>query len=499
MSSLETINQAKQDLSSKFEYKTNEVAIILAAGHGKRIKSHRSKMLHEIWGMTTVERVYRACASAIPDINSVIVVGIKAVDVMEVIGKNPNTAYAYQEEQKGTGHAVQIGLAEIDKDFDGIVYVFPGDMGLIDKDTIAQFRENFISQKSDMMVLTGVYEGPNEENSYGRIIRVPEQDITGTPSGSDFQNVIEIIEHKDILALAANVPYTTSYKGKIYGFMREDLLWIKEYNSGVYAFDSKKLHKLIFEISSQNAQKEIYITDLIGLFNKEGYIVGAASPKEEYVVMGFNDKTVLKEMDAIFREKIYENLKNIIEIDDADDFFIDEQIVEQILEMDKQGTPLDIHVGKGAYIGKGVKLNYNCVIKRNAHISGSITLGKNVVVGENVSVSCFPEQSMSFGENVQILAGVQIKGNVSIGKYSRVESSVHITGSDEHPVRIGKNVIIKGTTYLFGSSTEDDVYIEHCVLINKHVNKIVKKDGTVQQIRFYLPLPEGIDAVEHRE
>jgi bifunctional UDP-N-acetylglucosamine pyrophosphorylase/glucosamine-1-phosphate N-acetyltransferase len=159
---IEDVNSKANELSSDFNYSFNETAIILAAGHGKRIKSHKSKMLHCIWGVPTVERVYNACISGIQNLNTVIVVGIKAVDVIEVIGKREHNIFAYQEDQKGTGHAVQIGMEKIDtKRFtanypsgNNIIYILPGDMGLLDKDTIKMFREQFINSKSDMMVLT---------------------------------------------------------------------------------------------------------------------------------------------------------------------------------------------------------------------------------------------------------------------------------------------------------------------------------------------------------
>ncbi|HEX9252932.1 MAG TPA: NTP transferase domain-containing protein, partial [Ignavibacteriaceae bacterium] len=127
---------------------SNEAAIILAAGHWKRIKSQTSKMLHRIWEIPTVERVYNSCRLGIPNINTVVVVGIKALDVMDVIGKRESNKFAFQEKQNGTGHAVQVGLKEIEKDFnDGIVYVLPGDMGLLDDSSMIKFREDFISSK----------------------------------------------------------------------------------------------------------------------------------------------------------------------------------------------------------------------------------------------------------------------------------------------------------------------------------------------------------------
>ncbi len=485
------------DLSDKINPELHEVAVILAAGHGKRIKSQRSKMLHKIWGVPTVERVYNACHDGVNHINSILVVGIKAKDVMKLVGKREDTAFAYQEVQNGTGHAVQVALEKIDrKTFDGIVYVFPGDMGLIDKGTVNFFREEFAKENPDMMVLTGVYSGDPYENYYGRIIRVKEKDDKGDSSGDDFGKVIEIMEYKDILSLKNEVPYKVKFKRKIYSFTKEELINNNEFNSGVYAFKYKKLIEQIENISSNNVQNEIYITDLISLFNKANYSVMAVSPPDQNVVMGFNNKSVLKEMENVARKKVYDKLKDIIEIDDPDDFFIHDSVVEDILEMDKQNVPLDIGIGKGVYIGEGVKLNYNLELKRNVYLDGNIIFGQNVVVWENVHLSTFKNQSMKIDNYVEILWGDIIKGNIEIGNHSRIESSVNMTGSDNFPLRIGKNVLIKGTSYIFGSIVEDEVNIEHSVIIKKRVERLIKRDGSIQQIRFYLPMPEGIDAVE---
>ncbi len=101
----DTIHQKVKELSSGFDEEVNEIAIILAAGHGKRLKSEKSKMLHTIAGVPTVERVYNACKTAVEGINTIIVVGIKALDVMQHLGKRDKTIFAYQAEQLGTGHA----------------------------------------------------------------------------------------------------------------------------------------------------------------------------------------------------------------------------------------------------------------------------------------------------------------------------------------------------------------------------------------------------------
>lgn len=493
----EDIHKKIDEFSSVINSGVKETAIILAAGHGKRIKSQKSKMLHRIWGIPTVERVFNACRNAIENVNIIVVVGIKAKDVIEVIGKQDSTVYAFQESQNGTGHAVQTALEKLNHSLkDGIVYVMPGDMGLIDKETIVMLREEFIKTKSDMLVLTGLYEGSPLQNFYGRIIRVKGFDEQGNPSGDDKSKVIEIMEYKDILALNDNKPYRVKYNNRTYSYTKKELLENNEFNSGVYAFDLKKLTSLINSLSSDNVQKEIYITDMISIFNKKGYSVNAISPTKPHVVMGFNNKSVLKEMEDLARSQVYEKLKDIIEINDPDDFFIHDSVVDDILIMDKQNIPLDITLGKGVHIGKGVKLNYNLTLDKNVYVNGNVHFGQNVEVGQNVHLSCFPNQTFKIGNNVQILSGDIIKGNIVLGEGTRIESSVNMTGSDEYPLRIGKGVLIKGTSYVFGSVIEDGIYIEHSVIIKKKVERLEKKTGVVQPIRFYLPMPEGIDAIE---
>jgi len=202
---------------------------------------------------------------------------------------------------------------------------------------------------------------------------------------------------------------------------------------------------------------------------------------------------VLKEMDEIARKNVYERLKDIIQIDDPDDFFIHDSVVSDLIEQDKKGIPLDIKVGKGAYIGEGVKLNYNIELGRAAFIKGNVVFGKNIKIWRIVHLSTFQDQKLTIGDNVNILWGDIIKGNIVIGENSIIESSVNLTGSDEFPLRIGKNVLVKGTSYLFGSIVEDNVTIEHSVLIKKKVKAEKDKNGKVKAVRFYIPETEGKD------
>ena len=493
----ETIEQKINELSSEFNYALKRTAIILSAGHGKRIKSGTSKMLHRIWGKPTIERVYSACIAGLTEFNSRIVVGIKALDIMQLFGKKENNSFAYQAEQNGTGHAVQIGLQGIDAGkYSGTVLVLPGDMGLIDGETIKMFIEEFEKSNSDMMVLTGLYEGEPAHNSYGRIVRVKKTDTSGNDSCNDFGKVIEIIEHKDILSINDNETREVNFNNRKYLFTKKELIENNEFNSGVFAFDFKYLHKLIFQINNNNVQGEVYLTDMISLFNQNGLTVGAISPAKQYVLMGFNDKTVLKQMNAIARKLIYDKLKNIVEIADPEDFYIADSVVGQIIDADKNGTLLDMFIGKGVYIGEHVKINTHLTLLRDVFVKGNVVFDKNVTVMENAHLSCFEGQKLSVGNNTEIFWGDIIKGNITIGRNCKIETNVNITGSDEFPLSIGNNVTVKGSSYIFGCFIGDNIFIEHSVLVKKKIYNDAENNAQIIKIKYVFPKPIGKEFIE---
>ena len=473
-------------------------AIILAAGHGKRIRSETSKMLHEIWGRPTVVRVADAAREGLgPGSNQVIVVGIQALEVARAAGRKERRAFAYQAEQIGSGDAVRVGLnAFRNGAYQGNIYIFPGDMGLLTAAAVSRFREQFESQEADMMVLTGIYDGDPMDNSYGRILRVPEQDASGQPL-EDAGQVIEIKEWADILRLLDGVPYEVEHRGKVYRFTRQALIETREFNTSVYAFKGPLLKAHIDELTAENAQGEIYFTDLIHLFNQHGLVVRDAQAADNDVVLAFNVKSVLKQMQAVARRQVYERLKDIITLQDEEDFYVADEVIAQIEEMDRNGDPLDIFVGQGAWIGPGVRLSRGVHVGHRSVLNGNIVLGRGVQIRENVSLSTYAHQTMRIGDFSEILEGNNLKGNLEVGTRTRIESGVIITGSDEHPIRIGDRVTIKGTSYIFGSVIEDDLLIEHSVLIRKRAERIVKKDGSIQPIRYVLPQPEGLDSIQN--
>ena len=482
--------------SSQLENNCETLPIILAAGHGKRIKSETSKMLHTIWGKPSVERVSLAVKKGLGTTNQIIVVGNKAKEVIQTVGESANTVFAFQEDQKGTGHAVQIALEQLpDNAVQKLksIYVLPGDMGLITADSVNKIKDDFSNTHYDMVIMTGTYEGDPEENYYGRVVRVPATDITGTQS-PDAGEVIQIMEFKDILNVDKK-GYCVEHRGRSYKFTRNDLLEIPEFNTGVYAFKAQTLITNINAIKSDNVQGEIYLTDLVSILNQNGYKIGISKARDNDEILGFNVKSVLKAMEAIARKRVYNVLKDIITINDADDFYIADELVERIIDLDSRGEAVDIVIDPGVFLGKDVHIKRGVVIAKNTTIEGRVYINENTFIGSDCSMDNYPNQKITIGSSCQFLRGTVIRGNVSIGNNVKIESGVRLTGNNDYPTTIEDNVLIKGTTYLFGTYVENGVEIEQSILKQKRVERLERKDGSVQAIRYCRPLPEGLDSL----
>ena len=192
----------------------------------------------------------------------------------------------------------------------------------------------------------------------------------GQPAGEDRDKVIEIREHKDILSLDAATPYEATYNGRTYTFTRQALLETREINTGVVAFRERALRTYIQHLDTDNAQGELLLTDLVQIFNQHQLVVRAATADSEEELLAFNVKSVWRQMEAIARRWAYDKLKDTITIADEEDFFIADEVIEQILNMDEECGPLDIVIGKGTYIGPEVQLNRRVTIGDRSQLSG---------------------------------------------------------------------------------------------------------------------------------
>ena len=479
----------------------HRIGIVLAAGHGKRIRSETSKMLHEIWGQPTAVRVARAVQEGLDSPNQVIIVGIKGADVARAAGPQPGRLFAYQANPvlgrpAGTGDAVRVGLQAFpatatDRD----VYIFLGDMGLLTGQVVAHFRASFDNTACDMMVLTGLYSGPADTNSYGRIVRVPATDAAGQPAGADRDKVIEIREHKDILSLDAATPYEATYNGphlrlhapRAVGNARDQHRRLRLQRKRATDVHPTPRHRQCPRRAA---------ADRLGANLQSAPARGASGHgRQRRGTPRLQRQKRLVSDAGHSRRWAYEKLKDTITIADEEDFFIADEVIEQILNMDAERGPLDIVIGKGVYIGPEVQLNRRVAIGDRSYLSGHLVLGEGVQIGVGVELSTYLGQTLALDDEVEVLSRNIIKGNLRIGAHSRIESGVLMTGSDEHPMRVGERVTIKGTSYLYGCQIDDDLLIEHSVIKCKRVEQARRRDGTIQPIRYVLPQPEGLDSI----
>lgn len=227
-------------------------AVILAAGKGKRLHSEQfsaPKVLREANGKPLLRYVVNNL-SFIPDKKDIIIVaGYKKEMVFNAF--NEGYTFAVQDEQLGTGHAVNCAREAL-KDYDGPVLVCYGDMPLFKKETYENLVKVHEEVGNDCTILTGVSD---RGLAYGRIIR----DENGSFKG--------VVEDRDC----------TPEQKKI-----------NELNVGIYVFDSKKLFSCLGELKNSNAQGEYYLTDVPTIMMSKGYKIGTYTTHDDTEILGVN-------------------------------------------------------------------------------------------------------------------------------------------------------------------------------------------------------------------
>lgn len=242
------------------------VAVILAAGLGKRMKSDKAKVLHEINGRPMIMYILET-AKKIADNNIVVVVGNQAEKVREVVSKNYNVIFALQQKQLGTGHAVKCALPFLPKYSEQVIILY-GDVSLLSFDTIKKFYEDHIKLDRDVSVLAVKIDNPK---GYGRIIMDERNCISG------------IIEEAD-----AN----------------DEQRRINIVNSGVYCIKKDFLEYSLNKIKANNAQGEFYLTDVIKVGYSENKKVGAMIGQDSEEILGVNSMEELMLVEGIIKKRM---------------------------------------------------------------------------------------------------------------------------------------------------------------------------------------------------
>jgi bifunctional UDP-N-acetylglucosamine pyrophosphorylase/glucosamine-1-phosphate N-acetyltransferase len=383
--------------------------IVLAAGQGKRMKSSRPKVLHEVLGKAVISRVVEAVAEiGVEHLH--IVVGHASQQLEAYLGQNaPSVPYSchLQSPQLGTGHAV-LQVAPALEDFEGILIVTVGDAPVIQSQSLKALLDNH--RESGAMVTALTTELVDAKN-YGRIVRDYEGRVRG------------IIEDKDATA--------------------EQKL-IREINTGIYAMTWPAVAEGLAGLKNNNKQNEYYLTDLVAWAYNHAHGAKGLVLEDERQVAGINSRLELAEAIRLLRDITIEklSLESGVTVVDPLSVWIAPEV--------KIGA--ETVVFPGCYITGDVEIGEGCVIGPNAIINGPVKIGSgtsvvsshinNSVIGSNVRVGPYAHvrDGNVVGDDCKIGNFVELK-KAKIGKHTNVGHLSYIGDAE-----LGSNVNIGAGT-----------------------------------------------------
>lgn len=302
--------------------------VILAAGKGTRMKSDLPKVLHPLAGQPLLGHVLAAADTLSPE-KICVVYGHGGEALPQAINR-AELAWAKQEPQLGTGHAVQQAVPYLDPE--AICLILYGDVPLTRPETLREMT--LIAREGAIALLTVRLANPA---GYGRIVRNARGQVE------------RIVEHKDATP---------------------EELAINEVNTGILCLPAGKLAGWLARLGNDNAQGEYYLTDVIGMAAAEGEQVIPCHPSAEWEVLGINSRQQLAQLERMHQHNVAEALmvQGVTLIDPA--------------RLDVRGTLecgrdvlIDVNcVFEGAVtLGDGVKIGANCVLK-NVSLAAGVVL-----------------------------------------------------------------------------------------------------------------------------
>ena len=430
-----------------------ELAIVLAAGEGTRMKSTTAKVLHEIAGRTIIEHVVKSVEPLNAKSLSV-VVGAHREEVEAHLSQiSPSAKPIFQATRNGTGGAVQLALAEFKGD--GTVLILAGDTPLLTTRTLSEFIDAHNGSKNKASVLTALLPDPT---GYGRILR------------GDNNTISKIIEQKDANEIEQE---------------------IDEINTGVYLFELSVLRAVISKLQTNNSQKELYLTDVIGLITEAGDAVTAVLSNDYTETLGINDRSQLAECAAYMRDRInHQHMLNGVTMIDPTTTWIDADVK---IEKDVTIYPATAISGKstiasGAVIGPRTTL-VDCQVGANATVIESFATDSKIGSAAKVGPYSYLRAGTLLSDEAKIGAYVETK-NSTIGKGSKVPHLsyvgdaqigegtnigaatifVNYDGENKHQTKVGNQVRIGSDTMLVAPvSIGDGAYTAAGSVINEDV------------------------------
>jgi len=347
--------------------------VILAAGQGTRMVSDLPKVLHALAGKPLLGHVIDAAAALAPRSLSV-VIGHGAERVREAIGA-PGANWVMQEQQLGTGHAVQQALPALGRD--GVTLILYGDVPLVRESTLRELVA--MAAQGPLALLTVKLADPA---GYGRVLR----DHRG--------RVAAIVEHKDATPEQREV---------------------REVNTGIMAVPNAHLHAWLERLENSNAQREYYLTDIIAMAAQSGAGVEPLEAASEQEVAGVNNREQLATL-----ERAYQQLR-------ARELLLAGVTLRDPARFDLRGrlrhgrdVSIDINViieGE-VELGNGVSVGANCVL-RNARVGDGASVHPNSVIEDSdIGPGC------SVGPFARLRPGTRMAEGAKIGNFVETKKAI---------------------------------------------------------------------------
>ncbi|MBW2367059.1 MAG: NTP transferase domain-containing protein [Deltaproteobacteria bacterium] len=245
--------------------RSNCAVVILAAGLGTRMKSEKAKVLHEIMGRPMILYVAGA-AKAVAGTQVVLVVGHQAQQVKATVSEEFDAAYALQEQQLGTGHAVLCAMDHVPEAAEHVI-ILCGDVPLLQPRTIVDFVSDHQNAGRDLSILAVELDNPT---GYGRLLL------------DQNSNLIKIVEEAD----------ATGEQKKT-----------KLINTGIYCVEKGFLAEALGKIGMDNAQDEMYLTDIIEIGSRSGKRIGVMIGADSDEVMGVNSRQDLARAEDLMQKR----------------------------------------------------------------------------------------------------------------------------------------------------------------------------------------------------
>ncbi len=371
--------------------------VVLAAGKGTRMYSAKPKVLHELAGRSLVQHTIDT-ANALQASSIHVVIG-HAADLLREALAGQQLHFALQEQQLGTGHAVNQALPQLDNE--AVALILYGDVPLIRSETLSQLLAPV--DANSMSVLTCVVANPH---GLGRNVR----DAAGS--------IRAIIEEKDATPAQRTV---------------------KEINTGFMAIPVARLHNWLPRIQNKNAQGEYYLTDVIALAIADGCKVHTVQCPDEFEAAGVNNRQQLAELERQYQKR---------------------ETTRLMLAGVTMRDPSRVDVRGNVTIAQDVELDVNVVLEGRVDIASNVTIGPNCVLkncsvgtGTEIAANSVIEDAVigadcSIGPFARIRPGTVLEAEAKIGNFCEVKKS-----------RIGKHSKVNHLSYIGDSELGADVNI----------------------------------------